>query len=84
MPARILKVAETFHAMLTDRSYRDRLPLAEAIRQLRVGAGTRYDEHVVELLGSGADSYERMLADSRLRVDFAPLDPHVSPPEVEN
>ena len=84
MPARVLAVAETFHAMMTDRSYRTRLPLDEAIRRLQDGAGSRYDERVVELLRNEADGYDRMLADGRLRLDFATIDPYVSPPEVEN
>lgn len=84
MPARILSVAETFHAMLTDRSYRTRLPLDEAIERLRTGAGSRYDERVVELLRHEADGYERMLSDRRLQVDFTAVDPYVSPPEIEH
>ena len=83
MPARILSVAETFNAMMTDRAYRTRLPLDEAMRRLHAGAGSRYDERVVELLRHEADGYERMLAEGRLRVDFSTIDPYVSPPEVE-
>ena len=84
MPARILSVAETFHAMMTDRSYRTRLPLDEAVGRLLAGAGSRYDEHVVELLRHEAESYERMLSEGRLRVDFTTIDPYVSSPEAEN
>ncbi len=81
MPSRILYVAETFQAMMTDRSYRTRMPLREAIERLRDGAGSRYDEAVVEQLGRDANSFERMLADCSLRVgadDLCLLD---SPPE---
>lgn len=84
LPARILSVAETFHAMLTDRSYRSRLPLTEAVQRLRADAGARFDERVVELLGHKADGYERLLSDGRLQVDFAAIDPYASPPEIEN
>ncbi len=84
LPARILAVAETFHAMLARRSYRDRLPLEEAMQRLRDGAGSRYDERVVELLGRDARGYERLLAGDELSVDFSAIDPYVSPPGTEN
>jgi len=57
-------------------SYRNRLPLAEAIGRLRAGAGSRYDEAVVELLGRDAGGFERLLTDPRLRL----LDPGLAPP----
>lgn len=66
VPARILAVAETFHAMMTDRSYRRRLPLEDAVERLRAGAGQHYDEAVVEELGRDAPTFKRLLADSRL------------------
>lgn len=83
MPARVLSVAETFQAMLAERPYRARLPLVEALEKLRAGAGSCYDERVVEILDGGAASYERMLSDHRLRVDFTSIDPYVDPPEFD-
>ncbi len=84
LPARILSVAETFQAMLTDRSYRTRLPLGEAISRLRAGAGSRYDGSVVDLLGQDAGGFERLLADTRLRLTTSGLHQFPAPPEVEN
>jgi HD-GYP domain-containing protein (c-di-GMP phosphodiesterase class II)/ActR/RegA family two-component response regulator len=47
LPARIIAVADAFDAMTSDRQYRLRLPLEEAIDQLRTGAGAQFDKGVV-------------------------------------
>jgi HD-GYP domain-containing protein (c-di-GMP phosphodiesterase class II) len=47
--ARIVLVCDAFHAMTSDRPYRRRLPVAEACRRLREGAGTQFDPTVVEV-----------------------------------
>jgi HD-GYP domain-containing protein (c-di-GMP phosphodiesterase class II) len=47
--ARIVFVCDAFHAMTTDRPYRKRLPLEEACRRLREGAGSQFDPAVVEI-----------------------------------
>ena len=49
LEARIILVCDAFHAMVTDRPYRDRLPEAEARRRLRKGAGTQFDPGVVDV-----------------------------------
>ncbi len=61
MASRILAVAEGFNAMLSQRSYRDRLPLSEALDRLRAAAGTRYDSRVIELIDRQAARYRRWL-----------------------
>jgi HD-GYP domain-containing protein (c-di-GMP phosphodiesterase class II) len=43
LAARIVHVADAFDAMVTHRHYRKALPLREAIRELRVNAGTQFD-----------------------------------------
>ncbi len=44
MPAaRVLAVADVVEAMVSHRPYRPALPAAEAIAEIRAGAGTRYD-----------------------------------------
>lgn len=48
LPARIIAVADAFDAMTSDRQYRLRLSLEEAIDQLKTGAGTQFDQGVVE------------------------------------
>ncbi len=47
--SRIISVADAFDAMTTNRQYRDRLPLEEAIRQLEMGRNTQFDAHVVDV-----------------------------------
>jgi diguanylate cyclase (GGDEF)-like protein len=46
--ARVILVCDAFHAMTTDRPYRTRMPLEEAVRQLQENAGTQFDPSVVE------------------------------------
>jgi HD-GYP domain-containing protein (c-di-GMP phosphodiesterase class II) len=48
LEARIILVCDAYHAMVTDRPYRERLPEVEARRRLREGAGTQFDPSVVE------------------------------------
>jgi diguanylate cyclase (GGDEF)-like protein len=46
--ARIVLVCDAFHAMTTDRPYRDRMPTAEAVGRLVEAAGTQFDPVVVD------------------------------------
>ncbi|HEX4527672.1 MAG TPA: diguanylate cyclase [Gaiellaceae bacterium] len=46
--ARIVLVCDAFHAMVTDRPYRGRLPADEAVHRLREASGTQFDPDVVE------------------------------------
>ncbi len=45
--ARIVSVADALDAMTTTRVYRDPLPLGQALRELRHGAGTQFDGRCV-------------------------------------
>jgi putative nucleotidyltransferase with HDIG domain len=45
--ARIIAVADTFDAMTTTRPYRKALPLAEATKRLKEGAGTQWDARAI-------------------------------------
>ena len=47
--ARILAVADGFEAMISARPYRPPLSLEEAVKELRQGAGTQFDPHLVEV-----------------------------------
>jgi diguanylate cyclase (GGDEF)-like protein len=49
LESRIIFVCDAYHAMTTDRPYRKRLSHPEAVRRLREGAGTQFDEDVVEV-----------------------------------
>ncbi len=44
--ARVVSVVDAFDAMLSDRPYREALPLDETIRRLAEGAGTQWDPHI--------------------------------------
>jgi diguanylate cyclase (GGDEF)-like protein len=48
LEARIVFACDAFHAMTTDRPYRERLPVEEAERRLREGAGSQFDPRVVD------------------------------------
>ncbi len=54
--ARIVAVVDAFDAMLSTRSYRQGLPMEEAMRRLRQSAGTQFDPKIVELFERIADS----------------------------
>jgi response regulator RpfG family c-di-GMP phosphodiesterase len=47
LPARIIAVCDTFDAMTSDRSYRKPLPLKVALQEIREGAGSQFDPHIV-------------------------------------
>jgi len=46
--ARIVAVADAFNAMVSDRPYREALPLEAAAQELKDNAGTQFDPEVVE------------------------------------
>ena len=46
---RIAAVADGWDAMVSDRPYRDALPLETALQRLREGAGTQWDPEVVDV-----------------------------------
>jgi len=48
LTARILTVADAYDAMATDRPYRKRMSLEDAMAELRKGAGIQFDPQVVE------------------------------------
>jgi putative nucleotidyltransferase with HDIG domain len=45
--SKIVTLADSFDAMMTDRPYRSRLPLAQALAELRRHAGKQFDEPVM-------------------------------------
>ena len=47
LEARIVSACDAFNAMTTTRSYRQAMPLTQAIAELRSGAGTQFDPEVV-------------------------------------
>ncbi len=48
LEARVLAVADSFEAMVSDRPYRPGMPLPDAVDELRRHTGTQFDPRVVE------------------------------------
>ncbi len=63
--ARILSVADTYDAMITDRPYRKRLPLEEAKAELRKIAGSQLDPAVVDAFLKIVTDKEERLASAK-------------------
>jgi HD-GYP domain-containing protein (c-di-GMP phosphodiesterase class II) len=47
--ARVISIADAYDAMISARPYRKALPMHEAIRRLKAGAGTQFDAHLIDL-----------------------------------
>jgi len=62
LEARVLAVADAYEAMTSDRVYRPALGTARARRELRRGAGSQFDPHVVEAF---LETVPRRAPDSR-------------------
>jgi len=56
--ARVISIADSFDAMMSDRTYRSKLKLDEAKSQLGKGAGTQFDEKLVEVFIKMLDDYD--------------------------
>jgi putative nucleotidyltransferase with HDIG domain len=50
LESRIVLVCDAYHAMTSDRPYRQRMPREDALAELRRCAGTQFDPRVVEAL----------------------------------
>lgn len=61
--ARILSVADAFDAMTSDRKYRSKLNLIQAINQFKLNAGTQFDPIVVDKLLLLLENFEMMQRD---------------------
>lgn len=49
LPGRIAAIADVFDALTTNRTYRRRFPLAEALRTMRSGKGTLFDPDLLDV-----------------------------------
>jgi HD-GYP domain-containing protein (c-di-GMP phosphodiesterase class II) len=50
MGSRIILACDAYHAMTSDRPYRQAMSHGDALRELRKSAGTQFDPQVVEAL----------------------------------
>jgi HD-GYP domain-containing protein (c-di-GMP phosphodiesterase class II) len=73
LKSRILAVADTFDAMMTDRAYRKALPLYEVKTELKSNAGTQFDPYVAGAFVDLLNSEEGMLISRTGYTDFSPL-----------
>jgi putative nucleotidyltransferase with HDIG domain len=64
--ARVICVCDAYDAMVSDRPYRAAMRLGEAIAELRAGAGSQFDPHVVEALVVELEGGNRLLSDARI------------------
>ena len=51
--ARILNIADSFHAMVSDRPYRKALPIERAVEELQKNRGTQFDPQLVDVFVKG-------------------------------
>jgi putative two-component system response regulator len=58
--ARIVSVCDAFDAMVTDRPYRSRRPVAKAVEILKLGAGAQWDPALVDLFLSEMPSIRQL------------------------
>lgn len=49
LAARIISIVDSYHAMISARPYRQAMPVEEAIRTLRMGAGKQWDPFLVDI-----------------------------------
>lgn len=56
--ARIISIADAYHAMTSDRPYRKRLTQQEAFEQLRKNSGTQFDPELVDVFITGVSDIE--------------------------
>ncbi len=56
--ARIIAIADAYHAMISDRPYRAALPSSRALAELRANAGSQFDPEVVSVFIKVVESGE--------------------------
>lgn len=56
LEARILAIADAFAAMTTVRSYSEALSIEEALAELKRGAGTQFDPHLIDIFNTAFQS----------------------------
>ncbi len=76
--AKILAVADAFDAMTSDRLYRTKLGLDEAIAQLKAGAGTQFDADVIAKFVVLLENFEQLQKEIAFSFEHDGY-PHIKP-----
>ncbi len=76
--ARIVAVADAYHAMTSDRPYRKALTVGETIARLREGQGTQWDTDIVDVMVGLAIESRNLASDADLRRAAGVHDPIVA------
>ncbi|MFC1755097.1 PAS domain S-box protein [Thermoproteota archaeon] len=63
--ARIIAVADTFHALISDRSYRKAFSEGEAIEIIKESSGSQFDPKIVELFVSSVNNSQELKEDTQ-------------------
>ena len=66
--ARVLRVADSFDAMLMARSYKAGMDWDDALAEIRSGAGSMYDTRVVAALEKNIEAYKLLSVEAQLNV----------------
>lgn len=74
--AKIIAVADSFDAMTSDRTYRYKMQLDSAIRQLEKGAGTQFDPHIVKVFVEILTEYDSLHQDIEQQISTEMLMPN--------
>lgn len=73
LEARVVAVADSFHAMVSDRPYRSAFSYGEAIAILSDGRGTQWDSHIVDVMIALAAEDRSRSADANLAALSVPF-----------
>jgi HD-GYP domain-containing protein (c-di-GMP phosphodiesterase class II) len=60
LSARIIAVADAFEVMRTGRPYRESLPLADTLKEIRRSSGTQFDPAIVGILEKRSEELDRI------------------------
>ncbi|MCR5684547.1 MAG: HD domain-containing protein [Lachnospiraceae bacterium] len=58
LSARIMAIADVFDALISDRCYKDAIPVEEAFEIIREGAGTHFDPKLAEVFLNHKEEFE--------------------------
>ena len=63
LEARMITIADSFDAMMSDRHYRKKLSFEKAVSQLKEGKGSQFDAQLVEEFLKVLENYDAIVAE---------------------